>query len=421
MRGRTRTILACRFALGLVALATGMAAPARLLALPADIPRFEKDVRPILSARCLKCHGGTKPKAGLDLRTRAGLLAGGESGPALAPGTAAKSLVFEMVRRGEMPPGKNAKLTAEEVAVLQKWIDGGAPASETTPADAAGRPITAEDRQFWAFRKPVRPAVPGVRQAERVRTPVDAFVLAKLEAKSLTLSPDADRAALLRRLTFDLIGLPPTPEELDAFRNDSRPDAYERLVDRLLASRHYGERWGRHWLDAAGYSDSVGGDNDPGQVFPREGMWRYRDYVVAALNEDKPFDRFLTEQLAGDEMDDWRSAPALTAAMREHLVATGFLRTSVDHTTEQELNRPFERYQVLHDTIENLTTNLLIENLTTNLLGLTAACARCHDHKFDPISQVEYYRLLAVLKPACNPEQWIQPQNHHLDDASPRE
>src|SRR5262249_40550080 len=154
------------------------------------------------------------------------------------------------------------------------------------------------------------------------------------------------------------------------------------------------------------------GDNDPGQVFPREGMWRYRDYVVRALNEDKPFDRFLLEQLAGDELDDWRSAPAFTPAIREHLIATGFLRTSVDHTTENELNRPFERYQVLHDTIENLTSNLL---------GLTVACSRCHDHKFDPIPQVEYYQLLAVLKPVYNPDHWIQPQNRHLPDVSPKE
>src|SRR5262249_25986633 len=277
---------------------------------------------------------------------------------------------------------------------------------------AGGRAVTDEDRKFWAFQKPVRPAVPRVRHVGRVRTPIDAFILARLEEKDLSLSPDADRATPLRRLCFDLTGLPPSPEEVEAFLADARPDAYERVVDRLLASPHYGERWGRHWLDAAGYADSVGGDNDPRQVFPREGMWRYRDYVVRVLNEDKPFDRFLTEQLAGDEMDDWRSAPVLPAAMREHLIATGFLRTSVDHTTEQELNRPFERYQVLYDTIENLTSNLL---------GLTVACARCHDHKFDPISQVEYYRLLAVLKPVYNPEKWVQPQNRHLDDVSPRE
>jgi hypothetical protein len=396
-----------------LALLTVSAAAATARGPAANAPRFEKDVLPILTAHCLKCHGDKKPKAKLDLRTPAAMLKGGESGPALTPGSAGKSLLFEMIHKGEMPPDKNAKLTAEQVRLVKAWIDAGAPAASSDPVvEDPGRKITEQDRKFWAFQKPVRPPVPRVREGERVRTPLDAFVLAKLEAKGLTLSPDAERGVLLRRVFFDLIGLPPSPQELDAFLADSRPDAYERLVDRLLASPHYGERWGRHWLDAAGYADSIGGDNDPGQVFPREGMWRYRDYVIRSLNDDKPFDRFLTEQLAGDEMGDWRSAAVMTPTMREHLIATGFLRTTVDHTFEQELNRPFERYQVLHDTIENLTSNLL---------GLTVQCARCHDHKFDPIAQVEYYRLLAVLKPVYNPEKWIQPQNRHLDDVSAKE
>jgi hypothetical protein len=401
-RDVSRTAFARQVALTLAALAAGLSAPA------AEPPQFEKDVLPVLTARCLKCHGETKPKAGLDLRTLAGMLKGGESGPALVPGESAKSLLFEMIRKGEMPRDEKNKLTAEEISLVKAWIDGGAPAAQSaSPADAGGRTVTDEDRKFWAFQKPVRPSVPRVRHVERVRTPIDTFILSRLEAKGLTLSPDADRATLLRRLTFDLTGLPPSPDEVEAFLADTRADAYERVVDRLLTSPHYGERWGRHWLDAAGYSDSVGGDNDPGQLFQREGMWRYRDYVVRALNEDRPFDRFLTEQLAGDEMDDWRSVSTLTPQMREHLVATGFLRVSVDHTTEQELNRPFERYQVLYDTIENLTSNLL---------GLTVACARCHDHKFDPISQVEYYRFLAVLKPVYNPEKWVQPQDRHLNE-----
>jgi hypothetical protein len=388
------------------------AAPFRTPGQPRNALQFEKDMLPILRANCLKCHGTDKPRARLDLRTRAGLLAGGESGPALVPGSADKSLLVKMLRAGEMPP-KVGKLPAAQVAVVVAWINAGAPgAGNDLPVRSAGAKITARDRQFWAFRKPVRPAVPAVRDVGRVRTPIDAFILARLEAKGLTLSPDADRVVLIRRAFFDLIGLPPSPQEVDEFVADTRPGAYERLIDRLLASPHYGERWGRHWLDAAGYADSIGGDNDPGQVFPREGIYRYRDYVVRALNEDKPFDRFLTEQLAGDEMADFRSAPALTAKMREQLIATGFLRTTVDHTFERELNRPFERYQVLHDTIENVTSNLL---------GLTVACARCHDHKFDPIPQVEYYQLLAVLKPIYNPERWVQPQHRHLDDVSPRE
>jgi mono/diheme cytochrome c family protein len=401
-----------RYLIRVLAVLTVSAATARARDPVGDTPHFQKKVLPILSAHCLKCHG-EKKKGGLDLRSPASMLKGGESGPALVPGAADKSLLFEMVHKGEMPPQKQEKLTAKQVAILKAWIDAGA--RTTSPAavkETLLSKITEQDRQFWSFQKPVRSPVPRVRHVERVRTSIDAFILARLEAKGLTLSPDADRAVLLRRIYFDLIGLPPSPVEVKAFLADTRPDAYERVVDRLLASPHYGERWGRHWLDAAGYADSVGGDNDPGQVFPREGMWRYRDYVVRALNDDKPFDRFLVEQLAGDELDDWRSAPVFTQQIREHLIATGFLRTSVDHTTESELNRPFERYQVLHDTIENLTSNLL---------GLTVACARCHDHKFDPISQVEYYQLLAVLKPVYNPEKWIQPQDHHLADVPAKE
>jgi hypothetical protein len=386
--------------------AAGPPAPAK--------PVFDRDVLPLLTARCVRCHGTKKRKAQLDVRSHAGLLEGGESGPALLPGSADQSLLFQMVQKGEMPPGKNPKLTPAEVALLKTWIDHGAPALVKTAVRRAapGHLVKERDRQFWAFRKPVRHPVPPVRGAGRVRTPVDGFVLARLEANGLSFAPDADRRSLVRRVTIDLLGLPPSPQEVDAFLADTRPGAYDRLVDRLLASPHYGERWGRHWLDAAGYADSIGGDNDPGQVFVREGMWGYRDYVVRALNADKPFDQFLREELAGDEVEDWRSAPALTPRMKERLIATGFLRTTVDHTFESELNRPFERYQVLHDTIEILSSNLL---------GLTVACARCHDHKFDPIRQVDYYRMLAMLKPVYNPEAWIQPQNHHLDDVSPRE
>jgi hypothetical protein len=397
-----------------LALACGLAAAPPQRPPTAKRLVLERDVRPLLAERCLKCHGGNKPRARLDLRSRSAILAGGESGPAVVPGSAEKSLLFQMVHKGDMPPGKEAKLTAGQVALLRTWIDQGAPAAEAVAGgpSAAGHLVTEKEREFWAFQPPVRPVVPAVKHAARVRTPVDAFLLEKLERKGLTFAPDADRGTLIRRLSLDLLGLPPSPAEVDAFVADVRPDAYERLVDRLLASPHYGERWGRHWLDAAGYADTIGGDNDPPQVFMRDGIWRYRDYVIRSLNADKPFDTFLREQLAGDEMDDWRAAATLTPQMKERLISTGFLRTTVDHTFEMELNRPFERYQVLHDTIEILTSNVL---------GLTVACARCHDHKFDPVRQVDYYRLLAVLKPAYNPEAWIQPQNHHLDDVSAAE
>jgi hypothetical protein len=372
-------------------------------------PRFEKDVLPILTANCLKCHGEEVKKSGLDLRSVTTMLKGGTSGPVLVKGHADKSLVYEQVSKQVMPPCKAGKLTSQQIDTIRDWIDGGA---LTEQPEKPVEVVSEKDRKFWAFRSPIRSPIPAVKHRERVRTPIDAFILEKLEAKGLTLSPDAERLMLLRRVYFDLIGLPPSPEEIDTFLADTRPDAYDRLVDQLLALPHYGERWGRHWLDAAGYSDSVGGDNDPGQLFVREGMWRYRDYVVRSLNADKPYDQFLMEQLAGDEMDDWQSAATWTPQMKEHLIATGFLRVSVDHTTENELNRPFERYQVLHDTIENLTSNLL---------GLTVHCARCHDHKFDPIPQADYYRLMAVLKPSFNPEAWVQPQFHHLADVPPKE
>jgi hypothetical protein len=370
-------------------------------------PLFERDIVPILVAHCQKCHGAQPRKAGLDLRSVATMLSGGSAGPVIVKGAADKSLLYEQVVKQVMPPGKAAKLSEVQIETLRNWINAGALTQK--PEESTVERITDKDRQFWSFKPPTRPALPRVRHGNRVRTPIDAFVLAKLETKGLSFAPDADPATLARRLFLDLLGLPPTPEQVDAFLSDRRPDAYERLVDRLLSSPHYGERWGRHWLDAAGYADTVGGDNDPGQVFLRENMWRYRDYVVNSLNADKPFDQFLMEQLAGDEMDDWLTTPRAPPTMREHLIATGFLRTSVDHTTEDELNRPFERYQVLHDTIENLSSNLI---------GLTVACARCHDHKFDPIPQVEYYRMLACLKPSFNPEAWIQPQHHHTYDVT---
>ncbi len=367
--------------------------------------RFEHDVLPILRTHCLKCHGEQR-KGGLDLRTPATMLRGGTNGPVLVKGNAAKSVLFGQVATRAMPPGKAVKLTATEIRTVRDWINAGAPAEQP---DTVAETVTAGDRRFWAFRPPVRPPVPGVRRADRVRTPIDAFLLARLEAGGLGFSPDADRVTLLRRLYYDVLGLPPTPAEADAFLADSRPDAHERLVDRLLASPHHGERWARHWLDAAGYADTVGTDNDADIIRVREGLWRYRDYVVRALNADRPYDRFLTEQLAGDELVDWRSAPKFTPEITEALTATGFLRTAVDNTTEAELNRPLERHEVLHGTLEIVTSNLL---------GLTVACARCHDHKFDPVPQEDYYRLLACLTPAYNPQAWVQPPNRHVEDVS---
>ncbi len=275
------------------------------------------------------------------------------------------------------------------------------------------------ERHHWAFQPPSRPEVPHVRHADRVRTPIDAFLLARLEDKGLTFADDADRLTLLRRACLDLLGLPPTPEEMDAFCADDRPDAYERLITRLLASPRFGERWGRHWLDVVGYTDTVGFDQDTSTILQTDGKWRYRDYVIAAFNEDIPFDRFVTEQLAGDELVDWRGAPRFTPEIRRLLIATGYLRTARDQTHEPESNIPLNYFAVLHDTVS------IVGN---SLLGLTLTCAQCHNHKFDPISQRDYYQLMAFFTPAYNPRDWrpVYPwkaeiKDRGLPDASPAE
>src|SRR5262245_40851421 len=217
-------------------------------------PIFEKDVLPILTANCLKCHGAELRKSGLDLRTPAAMLKGGDNGPVLVKGKADKSPIYELTANKTMPPEKAPKLTDSQLDTLRRWIEAGAPTEK--PERDNLEFVSEKDRQFWSFRPPVRPAVPAVKALNRVRTAIDAYILETLEAKGLMLSPDADRRTLLRRVSLDLIGLPPSPDESEAFLSDNRSDAYERLVDRLLASPHYGERWGRHWLDAAGYSDS---------------------------------------------------------------------------------------------------------------------------------------------------------------------
>ncbi len=269
-----------------------------------------------------------------------------------------------------------------------------------------------QGRDHWAFQPLSRPAVPSVKDAARVRTPIDAFVLAKLEANSLSLSPDADRLTLIRRAYLDLLGLPPTPQEVEAFLTDPKADGYERLLDRLLASPHFGERWGRHWLDAAGYVDVIGGDNDAATVKLGENKWLYRDYVIHSFNADKPFDQFLTEQIAGDESCDWRSAATFSPETRERLIATGFLRVAADDTDENELNTLDIRHGVLQRTAETLASNLL---------GLTLSCAKCHDHKFEPIPQRDYYQMLALIQPAFNPASWLQPKQRQLADVAPVE
>jgi len=384
--------------------------PAPANAAPLD---FDKDVRPIFQARCLSCHGDKTQKADLDLRSKAAMLRGGETGPAIG-GPAEKSLLWEKIAGDEMPPGE-VKLTAAEKKIVRTWLDAGAhsaSASTAEPEDEISQVSDAE-RQFWAFRKPTKPATPAVRNAAKVRNPIDAFLLSELEKHGLDYSPEAERAVLLRRAYLDLTGLPPAPHDVDEFLADKRPDAYERLIDKLLASERYGERWGRHWLDLAGYADSEG---ILSADYVRTAAWRYRDYVIRAFNADKPYDRFLQEQIAGDELVDYwtarRTGKELAPEVVEALTATGFLRCASD-TSRPDFanikNAPGYYYQTLDDTLKIVASTTL---------GLTVECAKCHSHKYDPIPQTDYYRLQAVFMSGYRPAQWIPQVQRKLLEAT---
>jgi mono/diheme cytochrome c family protein len=382
--------------------------------------RFERDVAPLLKARCVQCHGETKPAAGLNLATSVGLLKGSVNGPVIVEGFSERSVLIRRISNHTMPPpGTGKPLTEAEARLIKEWIDRGN-FSEHVAVDSAERPfspleappVTEEQRQWWAFRKPVAAAPPKVKAKSRVRTPIDNFVLAKLESKGLSFSPDAPDEKLLRRAFLDLTGLPPSPEEIRQFTEDRAPGAYERLIDRLLNSPRYGERWGRLWLDAAGYVDTTGKDFDPRKAEYAEGMWRYRDYVIRSVNQDKPWNRFLTEQIAGDELADWRKAKTYTPEILDLLAATGYLRNILDITAEDISNLPVERYEALFK---------LVEKVSSSTLGLTVACARCHSHKFDPISQRDYYRFLALFTTSYNPTDWLKPQDRHLYTVSSEE
>lgn len=337
---------------------------------------FEQKVRPILVERCFACHSQAagKKKGGLVLDSRAALLRGGDSGPAVVPGQPDKSLLFHAVRHAnsdlKMPP--KAKLAEAQIADLAHWIKQGAIWPGTETARPAGK-ITEADRQWWAFQTVAEPVVPPVENPGRSSNPIDRFIYHQLQAEGLASSPPAERAVLLRRVYFDLIGLPPAPAEVDAALADQSSEWYEKVVDRLLASPRYGERWARHWLDVVRYAESDGFRVDD----YRSQAWRYRDYVIASFNADKPYDRFVQEQLAGDEL--WPDDP-------QALIATGYLR----HWT-YEFNQRDVRAQWAN--ILNDLTDVTGEAL----LGLGMGCARCHDHKFDPILQKDYYRLQAFF------------------------
>jgi mono/diheme cytochrome c family protein len=373
---------------------------------PAKLVSEREIFASILGAKCFVCHGRRTQKGGLDLRTRESLLKGGKSGPAIVPGKPDESLIVKRIASQEMPPPKLQEqfsvrgFTQDELDKLKTWIAAGAPAGNEKPIPArleADPLVRDKDRQHWAFRPPVRPAVPAVRSSGSVRNPIDAFLLAKLEGKGMTFSGPADPLVLMRRAYIDLIGMPPAPEEIEAYLADRSPRAYEKLVDKLLESPRYGERWARYWLDAAGYADSEGAvSNDTVRPY----AWRYRDYVIRALNSDKPYNQFLTEQIAGDELFDYKNVKEFTPEQREKLAATGFLRMGPDSTYSTEQNFLADRY----DTIAGE-----IEILGTSVMGLTIGCARCHDHKYDPIPQRDYYRLSAVLQSAYDPYDWRSP------------
>ncbi len=360
-----------------------------------------------INIKCLLCHGRRRQEGGLDLRTRASALKGGASGPAIVPGDPDGSLMIKRITAEEMPPEEHqARLsyrpvTSGELEKLRRWISEGAPwdDEEAAAVDPASDPMVSdEDRGFWSFQPPRRPSPPDVRDRDRVRQPVDAFLLAKLEEKGLTFSPDAERLTLMRRAYFDVTGLPPSPEEVEAYLEDESPDSYERLVDRLLESPRYGEHWGRRWLDAAGYADSEG-QVDFDAVRPH--AWRYRDWVIRALNADKPYDRFLVEQIAGDELFNYKEKPLpLEREDSEKLTATGFLRMGPDGTYSVSQGFVTERLIVVADQLQILTSTVM---------GLTIGCARCHDHKYDPIPQRDYYRLSAILRSAYDPYDWLSP------------
>jgi cytochrome c553 len=346
----------------------------------ASIELFKGHVRDVLVQQCVHCHGGKETHGEFDLTTREGLLKGGELGPAVVVGKPDDSLLMKLVRHAGDPhmPQEAEKLPDESLAQLAAWIAAGAAYDKPlvdTAAEMTAKTVSDKDRQFWSFQPLASPAVPQVDDGGWSRGPIDQFIWAGLATKELKPNPLAERRKLIRRAYLDLLGLPPTLEQVDAFLADTAADAYERLIDRLLESPHYGERWGRHWLDLARFAESHGYEQD----YDRPTAYHYRDFVIRALNEDMPYDQFVRWQLAGDEFE-----PNNNLA----LMATGFLGAGT-HATQITANQvEKERYDELDD---------MAATVGTAMLGLTIGCARCHDHKFDPIPQADYYRILSTF------------------------
>lgn len=374
-------------------------------------PQFDREIAPLIKRYCVKCHGPAKQEGKLNLATPGGLVRGGENGAVVIPHDSDGSLLWQRIFNDEMPP--ESPLTADEKQLFQKWIAAGTPGLKQTNEDSANH---------WAFT-PLSVATLPPKSRTTPSTLLDLFIQQKLEADQLEISDEADRATLIRRVAFDLSGLPPAPEDVAEFVADKSPDAFERLVDRLLASPHFGERLGKIWLDAAGYADSNGYFNADSD---RPLAYRYRDYVIRAINADLPYDQFVREQIAGDEISgitakngetDAFSENAPTAAQRriEMLEATHYLRCGQDGTGESDGNDEevrVDRYTVLETSMQNLATGLL---------GLTIQCAKCHDHKFEPLPQRDYYAFQAVLIPAFPPAAWVKPNDRFVYAAKPGE
>lgn len=368
------------------------------------VPDFQQEIMPLLKNHCVPCHGPAVAKGQLTLALPTGIARGGESGRAIVPGKPEESLLWQRVAADEMP--EDEPLSPENKKLLHRWIAAGA---YGLPEKV---PVQPDGDEHWAFLKLVAVSPPVVRHESLLRTAVDNFIENQLETVGLTISPEADRHTLIRRVAFDLTGLPPAPEDIETFVQDTSATAYEKMVERYLASPRYGERWGKYWLDAAGYADSNGyfnADTD------RPLAYRYRDYVVRSINADKPWDQFIREQLAGDELASYKPGAGVSPEMVELLEATHYLRNSPDGTDSSDGNVDevrADKFAVLEGTMQIMGASLL---------GLTVQCAKCHDHKFEPLKQHDYYALQAVIYPAFNVEKWAKPKDREIVTASAEE
>jgi len=362
----------------------------------------QHDILPIVLLRCVTCHGARRKDGGVDLRTASLMKKGGDSGPALVAGKPDESRMIQRIESEACPPRELLlkffvrRPPRAEVQKLRAWIAAGALEVDVSPDIATSEPdplVSAEDRQHWAFQSPRKP---------EEGNSIDDFVLAKLKQRGLTFAPQADRDTLIRRAYLDLIGMPPSLDEWTKWRDSRDADWYSKMIDQLLDSPHYGERWGRYWLDVAGYADSEGGvSSDP----VRQVAWKYRDYVIRAFNDDKPYDRFLIEQIAGDELIDHANSPEVTDEMVQNLIATGFLRMGIDQTGSRTMNFVPERLGVIGDAITVLGSGVM---------GLTLGCAKCHSHKYDPIPHRDYYRFKAIFQGAFDEHDWLTFRNRSL-------